>query len=177
MRWLPILLISAGCGRFNFRDIPVDAAADAAPDAAIDADDNAVDPCADSYTATFGTSRYRIETTAVAWDAAERACEADGRGMHLVLFGDSPEMNAVEALEMGTPIWVGLSDRITEGEFVNVTGTKPLFEPWQTDDPSFAGPGCVGFDPSARTYHDVACDTPVAYVCECDGMRARPSSF
>jgi hypothetical protein len=169
-------LISAGCGRFNFRDVPVDAAPDA-PDAAIDADDRAIDPCAATYDKSFGISSYRLETTAVAWDVAERACEADGRGMHLVLFGDSPEMNAVERIEMGTPIWVGLTDRITDGEFVNVTGPMPLFMPWRTDDPSFTGPGCVAFDPNARTYHDVACNTPVAYVCECDGMRAKPGSF
>jgi len=174
VRWLPILVVTAGCGRIAFRDMP-DAAGDVAANA-IDADE-AIAPCAASYTATYGQSRYRLVPAAETWDSAEHACEVDGRGMHLVLLDDSPERGAIENLAMGTVIWVGLTDRLTDGTFLNVTGTMPLFTPWQNNDPSRVGPGCVQFDPSARTYHDVACTTTLAYVCECDEIPANPGSF
>jgi hypothetical protein len=181
VRWFVILAVSASCGRIDFRSAPaIDAAPDAAADAAVpDAiDASLIDPCAATYNAIYGQSKYRFQTTADSWDAAEHACEADGRGSHLVVFNDSPEMNAIEALVSGTVIWVGLSDRVTDNTFLDVMGELPLFKPqWQSMDPGLAGPGCVEFNPSSRLIHDVVCSTPVAYVCECDGMPAKPSSY
>ena len=177
MRWLPILIVSAGCGRIAIEDRPIDAAPDAVPDMAIDADETTVDPCANTYTKSHGQSLYRVVRTAASWPDAERACEADGRGSHLVQLDNSPERSAVESFLAGNVAWMGISDRITDGSFVNVTGTFPQFQPWQTDDPSFPGPGCVMLDPVARTYHDVSCNTAVSYVCECDATRAKPGSF
>lgn len=184
MRWFahPAAFIAAfiawgGCGRIDFPSTP-DAAA-AVPDATIDAGDpNAIDPCAASYDYVYGQSHYRFAPAADSWDNAERTCEADGRGSHLVVFNDAPEMNAIEGLVNSTVIWVGLSDRVTDGTFLDVMGEHPLFKPqWQNMDPSFPGPGCVDFTPSSRLIHDLACSTPVAYVCECDGIRAQPSSY
>jgi hypothetical protein len=126
----------------------------------------------------YGQSHYRFATAADRWDSAEQACEADGRGSHLVVFNDAPEMSAIEGLVMGTVIWVGISDRVRDGTFLDVMGEIPLFKPqWQSTDPSFPGPGCVEFDPSSRRIHDAACSTQVAYVCECDGVPAQPSSY
>lgn len=187
MRWcahsaavVAAVIAGDGCGRIDFRSVPAaDAAAAAAvPDAKIDADPNAIDPCAASYVYVYGQSHYRFALAADSWDNAEHACEADGRGSHLVVFNDPPEMNAIESLVNGTVTWVGISDRVTDGTFLDVMGENPLFKPqWQTPDPSFPGPGCVEFTPSSRLIHDLACTTPVAYVCECDGVRAQPSSY
>lgn len=171
-----LVLAPAGCGRIDFPSAPVDAAADAAAPDAVDA--SVIDPCAATYTAVYGPSHYRFTATAASWDVAERACEADGRGSHLVVFNDAPEMNAIEALVMGTEIWVGITDRVTDGTFLDVMGELPLFKPqWQSMDPSFPGPGCVQFNPGSRLIHDQACTTLVAYVCECDGIPAKPSSY
>lgn len=174
VRWFPILVLAAGCGRISFRDTPPDAAPDTAADAS---GPPPIAPCADSYTAMYGQSRYRLVPAALPWNEAEQACEADGRGMHLVQLDDSPERGAIETFLMGTVTWVGITDRITDGKFLNVTGTSPLFMPWRQNDPSLAGPGCIQFDPSARTYHDVACATTLAYVCECDETAAKSGSF
>jgi hypothetical protein len=168
-----------GCGRIDFHTVPVDAAADALdaeiPDA-IDA--SVIDPCAPTYTKMIGQSFYRFSATPASWDVAEHACEADGRGSHLVVFNDSLEMNMVEGVVSGTDIWVGITDRVTDGTFLDVMGERPAFLPgWQSMDPSFAGPGCVKFNPNSRLIHDQDCTTQVAYVCECDGVLARPSSF
>jgi hypothetical protein len=175
VRWVPVLVALAGCGRIAFRDAPADARVDAIVDAP-DANEPIV-PCADSYTATASgsQSRYRL-ALANTWLNAEHACEADGRGMHLVVI-DPVERNGVEGIAMGMVIWVGLSDRVTDGTVLAVTGGPPEDAPWDSGGPTLAGPGCVEFNPSSRTIRDVACDTLVPYICECDEIPAQPSSY
>lgn len=171
---LPIVAL-AGCGRIDFHDMPVDAAVDAAVPDAVDA--SLIDPCAPTYM-MVGLSSYRFTATGADWSIAEQACEADGRGTHLVVFDDTLEMNRVEAMVNGIEIWVGVTDRITDGKFLDVMGDLPAFLPqWQSMDPAFPGSGCVRFNPSSRLIHDQDCSTPVGYVCECDGIPARASSY
>jgi hypothetical protein len=170
----------SGCGRIGLNDVvPKDAAVDAVvPDDAVDA--IVIDPCALTYTTMIGQSYYRFSGTPTSWDIAEHACEADGRGTHLVVFNDSLEMNKVEEMVQGTPLWVGLTDRVSDGNFLDVMNQRlqDLFLlGWETGDPAFAGAGCVKFTPSSRLFHDQDCATQVAYVCECDGVLAEPSSF
>jgi hypothetical protein len=97
------------------------------------------------------------------------------------VFGGSFEMIKIEEMVQGTVIWVGLSDRVTDGNFLDVMNEKlggNVYLPgWEGGDPSFAGPGCVKFTPSSRLFLDQDCTTQVAYVCECDGVPAEPSSF
>src|SRR4051812_18961411 len=135
---------------------PVDAAADAAVPDSVDA--TVIDPCAATYTMMIGQSYYRFTGTGASWDIAEHACEADGRGTHLAVFDDSLEMNKVEAMVNGIEIWVGITDRVTDRNFLAVVGESPKFLPvWQSMDPSFPGPGCVQFNPSSRLIHDQDC--------------------
>ncbi len=185
MRWYaPVVAAAvavAGCGRLDFHDVPADAARDAAIQDApiVDAiDATVIDPCAASYTTMHGLSRYRFGTPTT-WDSAEHACEADGRGSHLAVFNNSQEMNLIEDDVDPTVFWVGVTDRVTDGTFIDVLGDNPLpFLPgWKAGDPSFNGPGCVQHDPNARVFHDQDCSTLVAYVCECDGVVAQPSSY
>lgn len=124
-----------------------------------------------------GQSKYRLVPAAGTWDNAERACEADGRGTHLVVIDDTLERGDVDDFSAGLVVWVGLSDRITEGTFLHVTGAPAVYTPWRAGDPSFAGAGCVELNASARTIHDVARTDLVSYVCECDAIPAGPGSF
>ncbi|HEX3763517.1 MAG TPA: hypothetical protein VHW23_32700, partial [Kofleriaceae bacterium] len=67
---------------------------------------------------------------------------------------------------------------VHDGAFIDVMGAFPGFLPgWQPGDPSFMGPGCVEFSPGSRLIHDLDCSAQVAYVCECDGIPAQPSSY
>lgn len=177
MRWFAhaVAAVAAGllggCGRIDFPSLPKDAAV---PDAV---DAPGIDPCAATYM-MIGQSYYRFSATPTDWDVAEHACEADGRGSHLVVFDDALERNKIETMVSGIVIWVGITDRVTDATFLDVMGDPPVYLPqWQTMDPSFPGPGCVQFNPSSRLIHDQACSTQVAYVCECDGIPAKPSSY
>jgi hypothetical protein len=169
--------VIGGCGRSGFDVRPDAAMPDAVPDAVPDVVPDVIDPCAVTYM-MIGQSSYRFTATPVSWDVAEHACEADGRGTHLVVFNDALEMNKIEAILNDIQIWVGITDRISDKNFVDVMGETPMFLPdWQDMGPSFPGPGCVQFNPSSRLIHDQACDTQVAYVCECDGIPAQPASY
>jgi hypothetical protein len=168
-------LAQAGCGRIDFHSAPpaADAAIDAAPDGP-----TGPEPCAATYTTMIGQSYYRFTATGASWDVAEHACEADGRGSHLVVFDNTLEMNMVEALVSGALIWIGVTDRVADTQFLDVLGDKPSFLPsWEAGDPSLPGPGCIRFNPSSRLIRDQVCGAQVAYVCECDGIVARPSSY
>lgn len=161
-----------GCGRIDFRSMP---AVDAALPDAVDA--SVIDPCAATYV-MIGQSSYRFTATPAEWDVAEHACELDGRGSHLVVFNNTLEMNKIEDMVSNTVIWVGVTDRVTDGKFLDVMDELPAFLPqWQSMDPSLPGPGCVQFNPSSRLIHDQPCITQVAYVCECDGIPALPASY
>ncbi|HEX3757885.1 MAG TPA: C-type lectin domain-containing protein, partial [Kofleriaceae bacterium] len=126
MRWFaPVVaaaVAGAGCGRLDFHTVPADAPVpDAAPDAPIDTiDASLIDPCAATYTTVHGVSHYRFSGTAASWDIAEHACEADGRGSHLVVFNDSLEMNLVEGDVGSIVFWVGITDRVHDGTFIDV---------------------------------------------------------
>jgi hypothetical protein len=175
-RLLLIALACAGCGRYGFRDAP-DAMPDGPPDAMPDAG-----MCGAGYTLQpMGQlSHYRIGGPDT-WNNAEHACEADGYGAHLVVFDNSLEMNANEdiATAFGSmAFWVGLSDQVIDGAFLRVIGGVPTFLPsWASGMPTLAGPGCVEFDPNARTIQDLSCGLAAYYICECDGVPVQPAAY
>jgi predicted small lipoprotein YifL len=171
VRCLLVIALVAGCGRFGFRDAP-DAAVDAPPDIAVDAA-----ACGPGYDKQLGgLSRYRLAGPDT-WDHAERACEADGYGAHLIVFDDVVEMQMSETFE-NTAFWIGLSDRIVDNTFLRVIGGVATFTPsWTAGAPSLAGPGCVAFNPPSRTIQDAPCSVVASYVCECDGRPAQPGSY
>jgi len=150
--------------------------ADAADPA--DARDPVVDagPCA-GYAAWPGfTSTYRADDAgALDWAVAEATCEAEGA--HLVVVDDAAEHAEVRARATGV-VWIGLSDRITEGTFLHVTGAALAYHGWPGAPQSNTGEDCVELLLDGP-YEDTACvqNVPNAYVCECDGVPAQPSAF
>jgi hypothetical protein len=177
---LIIALAAAGCGRFDFHEIPIDAAVDAVPDAPPDAA-----ACGAGYALQSSTepslSRYRLGT-ATDWLTAEHACEADGTGAHLIILDESLEMNALEAFfnNADTQVWIGYSDLVVDGTFKFVTSDMTAFLPgWSGGNsmPSHPGPGCVAFDPASRQITDGPCEVALAYACECDGIAVVPANY
>jgi hypothetical protein len=157
-------------------DATVDAVPDASPDASPDAMPDAA-PCPTGYApAAAGTSMYRTVAGFSTWSSAEADCEDDGPGTHLVVVDDAGENAAVDDLLFGT-LWIGLTDRVSEGTFLVVTGGAPPFLDWgafQPDD--FLGQDCVAMNENAR-YGDADCGSLRGYVCECDGVAPDPASY
>ncbi len=122
-----------------------------------------------------GTSKYRAITTTRSWVDAEHGCEADGA--HLAVLDNEDESTRVGGMLSGAEIWIGLSDRVTEGSFITVTGTTPYL-PWSGNQPDdFFGEDCVVRYGNGRLNDADCSDIPHAYVCECDGLEVRAGSY
>lgn len=137
--------------------------------------------CPASYTATVpgSSARYRAVLQAAPWPAAQEDCADDGVGTHLVVIGSAIERSGVGAL-IGDDLWIGLSDRVTEGTFRWVTGVASPFTAWAAGQPD----GGAGGDDCAEQkhmmmagWHDQPCEEPLPYVCECDGVAPDPAAY
>lgn len=164
----------------SIADATVDATPDAVPDARPDARPDAgpdAAMCPSDYVPIAGApSRYRTIAGFSSWTDAEHDCEDDGTGTHLVVIDDAAESAAVDDLIFGN-LWLGASDRVTEGSFLAVTGGAAPYLAWgpfQPDD--FFGQDCVSMN-EAGNYADAGCDSARGYVCECDGIAPDPASY
>jgi hypothetical protein len=186
-----VILVAAGlaagaCGRINYDPLGDDDGDDAA---GIDADDtDAPDggPCPAGYVPTSG-SCYRVESTPRTWLAAETDCEDDGAGSHLATLIDVDEHFALHDLATlgsgGAEIWIGYTDRVTEGAFLWVSfgGLDPSTDSCflGTSFANNAGINCV-VQLSATQCMDWFvrdCGLTRPYICEHDGRSADPGSF
>ena len=117
-------------------------------------------------------SRYRLDFEKT-WPDAEVVCERDGAGIHLVIVDSAAERTALGGL-VDVAVWVGLTDRVNENDFLDVTGIRPAFQPWTNGEPNDLPPGedCVELD--ATGFNDNPCGQIQAFVCECDGRVPDP---
>jgi hypothetical protein len=176
--------VVSGCGRVAFDPRQRDAAGGAALDAeiavdaqlVIDAPVLALDAgaCPPTYT-RLGTSCYRYNAVQVPrWLDGELACEADGVGAHLVTIDNAAEAELLVATFVINDFWIGITDRITEGTYRNVTGEVAPYLPWRSDEPTTSD--CAQLD-EVEEIHVSTCDTSDEYVCEFDGRPAAAGAY
>lgn len=166
----------------------IEACAAIVVDAGADGPD-AFDPsvCPSTYTIRLPstTSRYRLASNGLDWTNANGACVADQTSpkgfTHLVVFADRQEQTELEAIV--DDVWVGYSDRITEGTFLAIT-SEPIGDYVTPHSPAWA-PG----EPNAGVNEDCAeiilegglndnnCALTRMFVCECDGYANDPSRY
>ncbi len=158
---LALLFVStliSGCGRLGF-----DPLGDGVTDGSL-----ATAECPMGY-ARIGPSCYRLGDE-VTWAEAEVACEADAVGAHLVTIDNASEGSALLATFAVNDYWIGMTDRVTEGAYRNVTGESAPYLPWIPGEPS--SDDCGQFDDDGL-FHLSDCDSTDEYMCELDG---RPST-
>jgi Lectin C-type domain len=176
LRLLPLAFL-LGCGvKIDGDNNRTDDAA-TQPDAAVDAspDGNAIPvACTANGYAARGTltSLYRAGAATKTWLDAEAECAADVPGAtHLVVLSTTDEVAYIKT----TLGWVGLSDRATEGTFVNVTNEPGDLRPFANNQPD-NGSGdenCAHMKTTAGLDDD-QCNNPHSYLCECDGRAPAP---
>jgi len=136
--------------------------------------DALVASCGTSYVPLPNVSgAYRVISTQARWVDAEAVCEADNA--HLVVVNSSQEDAAVRANVIGN-VWIGASDRITEGTFVVVTGGGTIYSNWQVNIPSNVAEDCVHLRGDGF-WEDGDCNVSFASICECDGLPAVAGAF
>jgi hypothetical protein len=119
------------------------------------------------------------------WLAAEAACETEGA--HLATIDGVPEHSVLHTLSGDaavTEVWIGYSDRVTEGTFrwVSAGGLDPagdmcFFGPGGPVNP--AGDDCV-VQEAANACGDWFvrdCNLTRPYICERDGHAATPAAY
>lgn len=150
-----------------------DAAADGAP---LDAPADAGTPdgalvCPPSFTLHASGSCHRGFDTDASWLDAEAQCEA--LGAHLVVVETMAEASSLPA-----PIWIGVSDRVTEGTYRAVTGATITFTYFDNGEPSGGSQDCIHTSGgNNKRWKDGPCDFPFPFVCEYDGVPADPSAY
>jgi hypothetical protein len=152
-----------GCGRLWFDPLGDDTSS---PGDAI------ASRCPTSY-ARVGDSCYRLGPEAT-WLDGELACEADGVGAHLATIGDADEANRLLATFAINDYWIGMSDRVTEGVYLDVTGEPAPYLPWVPGEPSTDN--CGQFD-DAGMVHVSDCVSSDEYLCEYDGRPALAGAY
>jgi hypothetical protein len=178
MRRLALVMALAGCGRVGFGEGTHDAATVAidaklatdAPLLALDAGE-----CPSTYMAANG-SCYRLSLVrAPTWLDAELACEADGVGAHLVTVDNAQEASLLETVfaPMTNDYWCGMTDRITEGAYRNVTGELAPYLPWTPGEPN--GADCGQFDGVEFVVSD--CLISEEFLCEFDARPATQGAY
>lgn len=127
---------------------------------------------AKGYTAATGlTSLYRVSANDKSWVDAQTECATDVAGAtHLVVLSSATESDFIKT-KLG---WVGLSDRATEGTFVNVTAEPNDYRPWISGQPDngSGNENCVQM--KAGGLDDDQCGNAHVFVCECDGRPSTP---
>lgn len=190
MRGVGALLVLVGCGRFGFdsgsprrdSEVPPNESAFIDAEIAVDAMLTTDAPtlvldagqCPTNYM-KLGTSCYRFSVTQVPrWIDGELACEADGVGSHLVTIDNATEGNLLASSIAINDYWAGMSDRITEGVYRNVTGEPAPYLVWVPGEPTSSD--CAQFD-DGGLFHVSTCDTSDEYLCEFDGRPAMAGAY
>ena len=210
MTRVAILVLITGCSRLlgfdelaestpNVGDATFDVAR---PDDGFQQDGPPSTGCPTDYTLVMGESKYRVVTNiATPWLTANTDCTNDNTSedplgnvstrTHLIVISDEDEMVTIVE-QTGTTgednMWIGLSDRISEGTFLPVTneptdGFPPASgPPWGVGQPANTGIGtddCVQLVGNGQTgvLETLDCGDGGNYVCECDAFPVATMNF
>ena len=149
MRIAPALALLAGCGaNIISSGGPDDAAIDAPPsrpdatamvDAAVDAPIDAPRPCVEGDARTIGPDGSCLILLRARQSFADAQTTCLGLGAHLAILTTPALDTAAETLVGNLDTFIGLTDQITEGQFVWVDGTPLAFSNWETGEPNNGG--------------------------------------
>lgn len=114
---------------------------------------------------------YRTINAQSSWTNAATDCANDVVGAtHLIVLSSTAEVTYMTG-QLG---WIGLSDRVTEGTFVNVTNEAGDRRPWASGQPDNGGGNEDCAQMKGAGLDDDQCGNAHRYVCECDGTPPTP---
>lgn len=174
VRWSAVLVLAA-CGRLGFDPLATD---DAMQSDAIDDDapgDTNSAQCPTDFMAICGGcyKHFSVDTN---WLDAETMCENAAINAHLAVIGDTTEEQCLIAAANSPPrLWMGFTERITDGTFLTVTGQPQLFFRWEPPEPDDTIQDCIEY--RAIGWADEPCTDINPFYCEHDGVPADPASY
>ncbi|KAG7313931.1 hypothetical protein KOW79_022427 [Hemibagrus wyckioides] len=119
----------------------------------------------------FSTSIYNISTEKKNWNKSRQDCR--NKGADLVIINSREEQEFINKSFGGTQAWIGLTDRVTEGEFKWVDGSPLNTKFWWDGEPNdfknredCAITGYAEAKSNMSTWADFPCDSSVVGICE-----------
>jgi hypothetical protein len=137
------------------------------PDAGIDQG-----RCSEAFTPVLGAPGhfYFLFTVTDTFENQEGACGAQGPSTYISIPDTASELAALLDLGGEPTLWMGITDRVTEGTFITLRGALPTILPWATGQPDDSPPGqdCVAGITADATLQDDSCDLTLRAICECE---------
>ena len=118
----------------------------------------------------FNGHRYKFFEHKMSWHGAKKCCEA--LGGHLVTISDQNEQDFVAQLpaklDKANRVWIGLSDRRSEGKWEWVTGEKVSFQNWAPGLPDNlrGNQDCVEMGYAGSKWNDQNVLCKFTFICE-----------
>lgn len=125
--------------------------------------------CPEGWGDPFADACYLTITTEMSWGEARSFCKENNSIADLVTIFSPYENNYIKrmASDLGTSLWIGLSDQEAEGSFLWVDET-PLgpWNSWGADEPNGGRTeNCVEINES-RGWNDKVCSYKYPFVCK-----------
>uniref|UniRef100_A0A668AQ50 C-type lectin domain-containing protein n=1 Tax=Myripristis murdjan TaxID=586833 RepID=A0A668AQ50_9TELE len=116
--------------------------------------------CSNGWT-KFSSSCYFISSESKNWDESRQDCLR--RGADLVIINSREEQ-----VRHGDTLWIGLSDRVREGEWRWVDGSGLNYRSWAKGEPNDAGgrEDCGELVKGLDAWNDLPCSDGRPWICE-----------
>lgn len=112
--------------------------------------------------------RYRVLNVPEPWAVQRDICAAASSTTYLAIPDSAAELSALGAFAAMTPYWLGLTDAVSEGDFVTTKGEPATFLPWAPGQPSNnMNSDCVTAI-STTQIDDRPCAEAHRAICECE---------
>ncbi|KAK3507552.1 hypothetical protein QTP70_028458 [Hemibagrus guttatus] len=119
----------------------------------------------------FNTSVYNFSTEKKSWEESRQDCIK--KGADLVIINSREEQEFISKYFASTEAWIGLTDRVIEGEFKWVDDSPLNTAFWWDGEPNdfdvkedCAMTGYANAKSNTSTWADYTCDHPVFGICE-----------
>ncbi|KAG7313936.1 hypothetical protein KOW79_022432 [Hemibagrus wyckioides] len=117
----------------------------------------------------FNKSVYNISTEKKSWAVSRQDCIK--KGADLVIINSKEEQEFIDKSFGGTQAWIGLNDKVTEGEFKWVDGSPLTTKFWWDGEPNnyenkkdCAITGFAKANSNISSWADFACDLAVVGI-------------
>ena len=116
---------------------------------------------------------YERYTRASSLTVAENSCNAGGFGVVASFDTLAQQGRVLGRLGLGatTEVYLGVSDRTTEGQYDDPGGTPTAYTAWAAGEPATPGDGLDCVTVKAGQWQSVGCGSAHGYVCERAGWR------
>ncbi|XP_045070735.1 C-type lectin domain family 4 member E-like [Coregonus clupeaformis] len=125
-------------------------------------------PCCFDGWRKFDCSCYFLSTEEKTWEESRQDCV--DRGADLVIINRREEQEFL--FNLNKRVWIGLTDRETEGTWKWVDGTTLTTEYWYDQQPNNSGPtgeDCAEINNDQRplkAWNDLSCNRRLNWICE-----------